>query len=86
MCNPLPWPQISKLADPGILYANFAMAVEDVAGSLRSALDQFAWQLACGFAPTGEPPDPRGVKFPIDDLPVQFAAEKRARKQIAADH
>lgn len=42
-------------------------AVADAAGDLHAALGQFAWSLACDYAPSGTPADERAIFFPICD-------------------
>jgi hypothetical protein len=74
-------PAVSEFAE------DFTNAVADIAKNFHPALDQLAWQLACDFAPSGRPNDPKGVKFPIVDRPEDWKkAERRSGVQFRPDH
>ncbi len=74
-------PAIREFAD------DFTHTVADVAKNLHPALDQLAWQLACDFAPSGKPSDPKTVKFPIADSPDTWKkAEQRTGVQFRPEH
>ncbi len=66
---------------------DFTHSVADIAKNLQPALDQMAWQLACDFAPSGTPRDPKAVKFPIADSPSTWKkAEQRTGVQFRPEH
>lgn len=74
-------PAVSEFA------ANFTHTVGDIAKNLHPALDQMAWQLACNFAPSGTPRDPKAVKFPIADSASKWKkAEYRTGVQFRPEH
>ena len=77
--------RVKTVPDLTTLHYSFEHAVADVVGGFRSALDKLAWRLACDFPPTGEPPDPTGVHFPIRDSISDFQArERRASSQVSS--
>lgn len=73
---------LAAVPELAVVREEFSLALADVAGNLREAIDQFAWQLACDFA-KGDPPNPTAVHFPIRESADEFVRkEKRARRQI----
>jgi hypothetical protein len=53
-----PSPQVDELLQ------NVSLVVADLIHNARSALDHFAWQLACAHS-NGQPTNPRSVHFPV---------------------
>jgi hypothetical protein len=77
--------RIDRIPDLDTFAEDFSNAIFDIAGAFRASLDKFAWRAVCSIT-SGRPTDPRGVKFPIADTPVEWVRQKRAWKQFDAAH
>jgi hypothetical protein len=77
--------RVESIPDLETFAEDFCNAIFDIAGAFRASLDKLAWKAVCSIT-NGHPKDPRGVKFPIADTPIEWSKQKRAWKQFDAAH